>query len=255
MAIFHSAMEFARPAAAGQNAERLMTPTEKVRKEQPIQVNSQASLAADLGTRGCPVCNYVIKMARDFFAHWQYALSSDEAAQESFATELGFCPRHAWQLHSMSSPWGESIGLAALTEKIARALAITECDETASSNVYKIPRVPENCRVCAMLKDAETAYVECLATFISDDEGAQLYKRSGGLCLPHLARMLAIVSKPVRKFLLTTASRRFEQVTQQMRNYAVKREALRCDLISADEEDASLRALIHLVGAEEYCAP
>ena len=40
-----------------------------------------------------------------------------------------------------------------------------------------------------------------------------------------------------------------------MRNYAVKREALRRDLISADEEDASFRALIHLVGAEEYCAP
>jgi hypothetical protein len=67
--------------------------------------------------------------------------------------------------------------------------------------------------------------------------------------------MLAVVSKPVRQFLLTTASRRFEQVTQHMLNYAAKREALRRDLISADEEDASFRALVHLVGAEEYSAP
>jgi hypothetical protein len=66
--------------------------------------------------------------------------------------------------------------------------------------------------------------------------------------------MLANVSKPIRELLLTTASRRFEQVTQQMRNYAAKREAVRRDLISADEEDASLRALIHLVGAADYCA-
>ncbi|PYL09187.1 MAG: hypothetical protein DME33_04955 [Verrucomicrobia bacterium] len=222
---------------------------------QTAVIEKDNDFPANLRTRGCPVCNYVIKTARDFFAHWQYALASDEAAQESFATELGFCPRHAWQLHSMSSPWGESIGLSALTEKIAHALANTECDETASSNVHKIPRLRENCRICAMLKDAEAAYVERLATFISEEKGAQLYKRSGGLCLPHLARMFAVVSNPVRKFLLTTASRRFEQVTQQMRNYAAKREALRRDLISADEEDASLRALVHLVGAEDYCAP
>jgi hypothetical protein len=215
----------------------------------------QKSIATDLRTRGCVVCNNVIKTARDFYAKWQYALASDEKAQSTFANELGFCPLHSWQLHSLSSPWGESMGLAALTEKISRALAKIECDETASWNVRKIPRARENCRVCAMLKDAEAAYVKCLASFISDEEGAQLYERSGGVCLRHLAVILAIVSEPVREFLLTTASRRLEQITEQMRNYAAKREAVRRDLISADEEDASLRALIHLVGAEEYCAP
>jgi uncharacterized protein DUF6062 len=218
-------------------------------------VNSQSNVAADLRTRGCPVCNQVINAARDFFAQWQYALSSKKEAQRTFAAELGFCPRHIWQLHRMSSPWGESIGLAALTEDIARLLAKTECDETASSNVHKTLRARENCRVCVMLKNAETAYVKRLATFVSDEEGAQSYKCSQGVCLRHLARVLAIVSKPVGELLLNTASRRFEQVTQQMRNYAAKREAVRRDLISADEEDASLRALIHLVGAEEYCAP
>jgi hypothetical protein len=215
----------------------------------------QTDLAADLQTRGCAVCNDVIKRARDFFAQWQYALSRDEAAQTKFATELGFCPRHTWQLHSMSSPWGESVGLAALTEEISCLLAKTECDETASFIVHKIPRARENCRVCVMLEDAEEAYVKRLAIFVSDEESAQSYKRSGGVCLRHLARMLTVVSRPVREFLLTAASRRFEQITQQMRNYAAKREAVRRDLISADEEDASLRALIQIVGAEEYSAP
>lgn len=215
----------------------------------------QKSIATDLRTRGCVVCNNVIKTARDFYAHWQYALSSDREARENFAAELGFCPRHAWQLHSMSSSWGESIGLAALTEEISHLLAKIECDETASSNVHKILRARENCRVCVMLEDAEAAYVERLGIFISDQEGAQTYKRSGGVCLRHLARMLAVVSKPLREFLLTTASRRFEQVTQHMLSYAAKRDAVRRDLISVDEEDASFRALVHLVGAEEYSAP
>ncbi len=215
----------------------------------------QVSIAADLRTRGCVVCNNVVRTARDFYAKWQYALTSDEKAQSSFANELGFCPVHIWQLHGMSSPWGESIGLVALTEKISRALAEIARDESASSNVHKILRTRENCRVCAMLKDVEAAYIKNLASFISNEEGAQLYKRSGGVCLRHLALILAIVSKPVREFILMTASHRFEQIAEQMRNYAAKREAIRRDLISPDEENASLRALIQLVGAEQYCAP
>jgi hypothetical protein len=215
----------------------------------------EKSMATDLRTRGCPVCNYVIKTAGDFFAQWQYALSSNEEAQRTFAAESGFCPRHTWQLHGMSSPWGESMGLPALTEEISRRLAKIECDETASSKVSRIPRTRENCRVCVMLKDAEAVYVKRLATFISDEEGAQLYKCSQGVCLRHLACILAIVPKPVREVLLTTASCRFEQITQQMRNYAAKREAVRRDLITQDEEYASLRALVRLAGAEEYGAP
>jgi hypothetical protein len=141
-------------------------------------VNPQADVAGDLRTRGCPVCNHVIKMARDFFAQCQYALSRDETAQRKFATESGFCPRHTWQLHRMSSPWGESVGLATLTEEIAGLLAKTKFDETVSSNVHKILRTRDNCRVCVMLENAEAAYVERLVIFISHERGAQSYKRS-----------------------------------------------------------------------------
>lgn len=218
-------------------------------------MNPGANLAADLLTRGCAVCNHVTRTARDFFAEWQYALTRDQRAQSAFADELGFCALHMWQLHSMSSPWGESIGLAALTEEISRVLAETKCDETASVNVHKLLQAQRNCRVCMMLKDTEAVYIERLATFLSDGEGTQAYRHSGGVCLRHLARMLAIVPNPVREFLLTTGSRRFQQVTKQMREYAAKRAAVRRDLISTDEESASLRALIHIVGSQQCSTP
>jgi hypothetical protein len=211
-------------------------------------------LAVDLRAGGCAVCNHVIKTARDFFAQWQYAISSNEEAQRKFAAELGFCSRHFWQLHDMSSAWGGSVGLAALTEEISRLLSKTTCDETAGFNVGKIPRSPKNCRICMILREAESAYVNRLGTFVSDEQGAQSYKDSGGVCLRHLARMLAVVSKPVGELLLTTASRRFEEFAQQMRNYAAKREAVRRDLITADEEYAYFRALVRLAGAEDYSA-
>jgi hypothetical protein len=40
-----------------------------------------------------------------------------------------------------------------------------------------------------------------------------------------------------------------------MQGYAVKREANRRDLISSDESDAYMRALVHLVSARDYATP
>jgi hypothetical protein len=210
--------------------------------------------AADLRTRGCAVCNHVIKTARDFFAQWQYALSSDQQAQRSFAREFGFCSLHLWQLHSMSSPWGGSIGFAAFTEKISQLLARADCD-AAEANVQEILRTSENCRVCQLLESARAAYINQLGLFLGDADGRQIYKRSQGVCLRHLGQLLAITSCDIRRFILATASHCFEQIAQDMRGYAAKREAIRRDLISADEEDAYLRALIHLAGAKDHSAP
>ena len=97
--------------------------------------------------------------------------------------------------------------------------------------------------------------MDSLATFISDEHGRASYQRSQGVCLRHLDRLLPLTSKADRKILFATAVRRFQEITQQMGNYAAKREAIRRDLITADEEDAYLRALIHLVGANEYSGP
>jgi hypothetical protein len=215
----------------------------------------EKSIAADLRTRGCAVCNNVTKVAWDFHAKWQYALGSNEKAQSSFADELGFCPLHTWQLHAMSSPVGESTGLVRLVKNISRLLGVIKREPSAASSVQKLTRTPENCRICRMLSETETAYIGRLSSFLSGVKTREIYERSQGVCLRHLACLLTITSGEIRQFLLTTASRRFEEMAQQMQSYAAKREALRRDLITADEEDAHLRALIHLAGAEDYCAP
>jgi hypothetical protein len=223
----------------------------KVTKSQ----NKEIDLTADLQTRGCAVCNHVIKTARDFFAQWQYALASDEKAQACFTEELGFCPIHSWQLHSMSSPWGESIGLAPLTKHLSDMLAKAAGNSDAALNVQNIVRTSESCRVCRMLGEAEAVYIERLRDFLIDSGERQIYGRSQGVCLRHLSRLVETASDEIRRFLLATASRRFEQLERDMKSYANKREAIRRDLIGIDEEDAYMRALIHFVGAKDYSTP
>jgi predicted GTPase len=215
----------------------------------------ETDLASDLRTRGCAVCDYVVKTAHDFFAQWQYAIASDEKAQSSFAAEQGFCSLHTWQLHALSSPVGESIGLARLTEHISRLLAKVDRGPAAASNVHTILHTSGNCRVCHMLNEAEAAYLARLGAFLADARGRQIYERSQGICLRHLARLLAITSGEIRGFLLATASRRLEETAEDMQSFAIKRDALRRNLTNANEDDAYMRALIHLAGAKDYSTP
>jgi hypothetical protein len=212
-------------------------------------VDSQADLAGDLRTRGCAVCNHVTRTAHDFFAHCQYALASDEKAQSEFAGELSFCRTHMWQLHKLSSSWGESIGFPRLFEHISELL-----DRAEPWPIEQIIRTPQTCRVCKMLREAETAYVVHLHDFLSA-KGRECYSRCHGVCLRHLGQLLAVSSHDLHAFLRRETSKRFRRLAADMYKYAAKREAVRRDLISADEEDASLRALIHIVGADDYSAP
>lgn len=200
----------------------------------------EVDLVGDLKTRGCAVCDHLIRIAFDFLAHWQYAISSEETAQEEFAREQGFCPLHMWQLHALCSTLGESIGLARLIEQTSQSLK-----EGAR------PGEGRDCRVCELVRQSELDYIKRFAAFVSDKSGRESYARSQGVCLRHLAAVLPQVSEDVSRFLLSETARHFDETAEEMQSYAIKRDAFRRTLGNCDEEDAHLRALIHFAGAKD----
>lgn len=217
---------------------------------------TMTDLVADLRTRGCPVCRHIEKYVMDFFAQWQYQLATEERAQAEFALELGFCPLHAWQLLAVSSPLGASIGLARLAEQMARHLKTNTGTPIRGEMVRRLVRDSRNCRVCKLLSQAEMEYIRRLATLIDEAVGRSQYHHSQGVCLRHLGMLLDTV--PIienREFLLAHAAQCFEEDTEDMRNYALKREALRRALQNRNEEDAYRRAMIHIVGDRNVCIP
>ena len=58
-----------------------------------------------------------------------------------------------------------------------------------------------------------------------------------------------------RDFLLLSASTTFQLISEDMQSFALKREATRRYLVNEDEEDAYLRAAIHLAGAKHNYVP
>jgi hypothetical protein len=219
----------------------------------PVRVGAPS----DYTTRGCPVCDRLVSLSKEFFVKFQYALYNDEREQEAFAKSGGFCPFHIWQLEAISSPVGFSVGCARLVRRIAGLLEEAALSPDCVNREFP-QLIPEakNCRVCALLREAEQRQIKTLSASLQEAAIKELYARSQGVCLRHLEMLVQANSNfETSRFLLQTASTVLQLVSEDMEGFALKREAARRHLVSEDEGDAYLRAVIHLAGARYHCAP
>ena len=211
----------------------------------------------DLQYNGCPVCNHMEEVIFEFLAKWQYALTNDEKVQREYATELGFCPAHTWQLSAISSSLGISRGYPQLLEHIAEELAkLNGASPDISNGIAALLKESESCRVCRLLQDTEEMYMRRLAALLEQEDARIAYAHSHGVCLRHLSLLVPfLTSREVVRFVLSEKSKHLKETAGNMQRYALKHEALERDLINRDERYAYLRALVHVAGARTVCAP
>ncbi len=235
---------------------RASAPPRSEAKPRPT-ASEKPDLPNELQEWACPVCNYLMNTAFEFYSRWQYDFATDEPTQRAFADQLGFCPLHTWQLAALASPQGLSLGYPKLLERVSITLSevLDGASETADS-VAALVRSPHGCQVCRLLQSGEQEHIARLSQFLAEPAGRDAYARGHGVCLRHLAALLAASpSADLARFLLGEAVRQFDQLAEDMRNYAIKRDAIRSGLLSGDEKEARLRALALLAGHKGLCAP
>jgi len=210
-----------------------------------------------LKARGCAVCIRMADAAFDFYARLQHTLIADESAQDQFAAAMGFCPLHTWQFLSISSPQGLSSGYSKLVEWFAQKLSeFAATPDIAPESLRTILPRYQTCPSCRNLREVEERTIQSLGDFLKDAAARQVYHDSQGICLRHLARLIAASgSQELVRHLLQHASRRFGEMAEDMQNYAMKHDGLRRALQNDDEKDAYLRAVVRLVGGRAVCAP
>ncbi len=215
----------------------------------------ERDLPGDLQAWGCPVCKCLMDVAFEFHRKFQYKLSADEAIQRVFADQWGFCPLHTWQLAALASPQGLSLGYPKLLERVSAALSgLLDAASEAAGAVASLVPSPPGCEVCRLLQSEEQAHIARLSQFLAEPAGRDVYARGHGVCLRHLAALLAAPPPAdLARFLLGEAVRQFDQLAEDMRSYAIKHEAIRSALLTGDEAEAYLRALIHLAGHRRLC--
>lgn len=208
-----------------------------------------AQIAADLETRGCPICHRLKLAAFEFLTGWQRALSRDPSARQAFVTDLGFCATHTWQLRVVASDRGLAAGYALLLERLADEVTRLSAEGgDLAAGLQRAAFDRRRCRACEHLDRTAADHVRGLALFVAQPAGRRAYARAQGVCLRHLVWLLAEVAGDVGAFLLAHAARQLAACAEDMRGFAAKHDALRRDLLSRDERDALERALVRLAG-------
>jgi GTP-binding protein EngB required for normal cell division len=216
------------------------------------------SLLKDLTTRGCPICDRIAHAAFDFYAKWQYAIANDENARRAHAATRGFCPLHTWQFAAIVSPQGLDKGYPSLLQTMEAELAALASlpSEEVVARVAEMTPSSADCLACEVLRNIEAIAIRRLVAFLETADGRDAYGRSHGVCMRHLVALLAAgPSDETASFLVSEQARHFGETAEDMQTCALKFDAVRRALMNADEKDAHIRALVHLVGAENVVAP
>ncbi len=170
---------------------------------------------------GCPVCDLVTRAVDGWFQGLLYENVNDRTMRARFARDVGMCNRHVHQLGGYND--GLAIGIlyreiladairslggcgiggleagASGTSSAMEGGTHSASDASAGGasgparDISALPLHEGRCLVCDYERDTESRMTGIIADFIDDDELRAGLLRSRGLCLPHLARLAALL--------------------------------------------------------------
>lgn len=217
-------------------------------------------------TQPCVICMALEQAKEEYLVHRQFMLATSQEDQARHAAAGGFCSVHTWQYAQMASPVGISAGNAALAGTIGTALAGiargADASADASADGSAGPgsagqlagavaqlAAGRSCAVCAVLAATEH---QAAAKQAAQAEPAA----PPALCLRHLSQVLqAGPSDAAAQAMVGVLAQALHRASADMRSYALKREALRRGLITADEDAAYRHALALLCGPAALAVP
>jgi len=242
-------------AAAGRLAARLAA--FQAALDTPGPSPGQAVIATPGGSpnataQGCTVCQQMEQTLTSHLFTGQFRLATRDHEQERHALGRGFCPLHTWQYAAVASPVGISAGYAQLAASVAEALeSLSRQDSPAADlacDVTSLTAGTRRCPVCAALAARERAAITELIS--------QVPPAAAPLCLHHLALALSAGANPrTCRILLRAAATALRRDSEDMRSFALKREAYRRGLVTTEESRAHLDALRRLAGLPALTQP
>jgi hypothetical protein len=214
---------------------------------------SEAGFASAAGAvrsaRACPICSAIVQGVFDFLSKLQYELSVEGEVQRNHVETGGFCPVHTWLYASLTSPLGVARAYPAVLKALAAEL--TKLSRNAETIAELISSVGESsglhpeCSACAIASDARDKIVaEMLSRLAAGDA-----EKPPSLCLPHLqAALQRCADLKSGRALVSECCAALDRVADDMRRYALKRDASRRHLTTADERAAYQVGLGKLAG-------
>jgi hypothetical protein len=217
---------------------------------------------------GCPVCRCLTDDARQYLNNLLYEQVNDPDTRRRLHASWGFCNWHAWMLREVSSP---AFGSAILYEDFLRA--VIQRFERRATEVVKRPRGPRGwlgrlgrragrsalaelyrrravCPGCRLIAESEERYVELALQFVDDPQFDQAYRRSQGLCVPHVVRALRLGAGTAEaQQLVTRTLPKWAELRRDLQGFVDKHDYRKRRPFTEAESTAYLRALEMIAGA------
>jgi hypothetical protein len=131
---------------------------------------------------GCPVCKQAAASLDEWFENLLYESANDRPLRRRFDAESGLCGRH---VHRLCASDSDGLGAAIVYRNVLEAAA-------SALSAGKAPKVNEGaCAACDYERDAEERFVGLVADFLDEEEMRAGLEASQGLCLPHVAAVIA----------------------------------------------------------------
>ena len=193
---------------------------------------------------GCPVCRCCITSETRYIKNLLWENVNDVGTRLRIAASLGFCNRHAEQMHRMERDemgmmLGNSIIYESLIQQVLEKVRATHrevTEQATQSNQIRgllsrfgigsrrksrsRPRllIPTGaCRVCEMGRDTGRYYSTVLAEMLALERYQRMYEQSDGVCLPHLRVMLQhATSERGLDYILTQTEQRLTDLREHL---------------------------------------
>ena len=202
------------------------------------------------GRPGCTVCAQLEEALTGQLRRGQFLLATRDADQARLTQAGGYCPLHTWQYASIASPLGISAGYAKLTTAVADTLESLSRNDQSPEDlgraVAALSPGPAGCALCQALYARERDAIAEVATQTPDSP----------LCLRHLALALTAGASPAAgRAMMRSLAAALRSDSEDMRGYALKREALHNWLVTDEESRAHQDALRRLAGLSMLTMP
>lgn len=200
----------------------------------------------------CEICEQVLKAAFEFLCQFQYELSINPEAQQDHAQRGGLCPLHSWQYGSLASAQGICTGYPALLERLSAwfsSIAVSgRPSGSLSASISALLPTEVSCAMCQLRDKTEAKTVSSIVDRLKIEQQGTLNSLSA-ICLPHLRVLVAAVDDDaVIQGLLLRQATILERISEDMRRYATKHDAIRRVLATEEETKAAHMALQVLTG-------
>jgi hypothetical protein len=211
-----------------------------------------------LDAEGCAVCRLARGASHSYIRALIYEGVTDVKLREVLRDARGLCYRHGWRLARQR---GAVLGTAIIYQDVVNTLVRALEANTAAPNrlfsrgqqdLTRSLSSSAECPACVLERDAEMRTVKVLLSHMDDAELAEVYKRAGGICLPHFQLALSQAGAAAVKLLAAWQAEAWTQLRSELEELIRKHDyRFRSETITEAEADAWERAVAAIVGEGE----